>query len=273
MNRRSTLPLLAVSLIAISSLASAETPNAAAVVDRAIRAAELESTLAEHDMLRLAIRQDETTSDGNTTVRDVTALVHGARLDNIRLTLSEGTTLVLNNSTGWAMMRGQLDTRVQTPRMAAGTIRQVLFPLLLPFSLRMDGVKLGDVTEDTFDGTPVWVIDISFTPEFFSAPSMLTTWKVFISREDNLVLGAEFLPNVEFISVIDEGIRYRYLKRQDADGLSLASQVLLDGIDIHGLENGHVRVTKMTSTTAGPLDMSLFLHPDEQERIDSGDVF
>ena len=102
---------------------------------------------------------------------------------------------------------------------------------------------------------------------------MFTTWKVYVSRKDNLVLGAEFLPNVEYISAIDEGIRYRFLKRQDTDGLSLAAQVLLDGIDLNGAENGHVRVTKMTATTAGPLDLALFVNPDEQERLDSGDVF
>lgn len=273
MHRRPYLPLLAASLIALPGLAAAETPTANTIVDRAILAAELESTIAEHDMIQVAIRQEETTSDGTASVRDVTAVVHGAQLENARLELGEGTILVLNNSTGWAMMRGQLDTRVQTPRMAAGTIRQTLFPLLLPFSLRMGGVRLGAVTEGSFDGTPVWEISIDFTPEFFSAPSMFTTWKVFISRKDNLVLGAEFLPHVEYIAVIDEGIRYRYLKRQDTDGLSLAAQVLLDGIDVNGVENGHVRVTKMSSTTAGPLDLSLFIHPDEKERLDAGDVF
>lgn len=273
MHRRSTLPLLAAGFIALSGLASAETPTANNIVDRAIIAAELESSMAEHDMIQLAIHQEETTSDGTAHASDVTALIHGANLENSRLELGQGTSLVLNNSDAWAILGGQLDTRVQTPRMAAGAIRQTLFPLLLPFSLRMEGVRLGAVTEGSFDGTPVWEIDIDFTPEFFSAPSMVTTWKVFVSRKDNLVLGAEFLPNVEYIAGIDEGIRYRYLKRQDTGGISLAAQVLLDGIDFNGMENGHVRVTKMTAKTAGPLDLSLFIHPEEQERLDSGDVF
>ncbi len=94
--------------------------------------------------------------------------------------------------------------------MAAGNIRQTIFPLMLPFSLRMDGVFLGMVTEGSFDGTPAWVIEVNFKPDFFTAPSMLTTWKVFVSRADNLVLGAEFLPPAEFHAVTDEGIRYRY---------------------------------------------------------------
>ena len=157
--------------------------------------------------------------------------------------------------------------------MAAGNIRQTIFPLMLPYSLRMDGVLLGMVTEGSFDGTPAWVIDVNFKPDFFTAQTMLTTWKVFVSRADNLVLGAEFLPPDEFRAVTDEGIRYRVLKRQNVDGLNLPAQVLLDGIDLSGLENGHVRVTKITAQTIGPLDLGLFINPEDSARLDAGDVF
>lgn len=272
MNRRLFTPLLAVGLFALTGLVSAETPTANTIIERAISAAELESTIAEHDMIRAAIRLEETTSDGSATNRDMTALIHGAHLENIRVELSGGITLVLHDSTAWAMMRGELDTRVQTPRMAAGTIRQTLFPLLLPYSLRMEGIRIGVVTEGSFDGTPVWVVEIEFDPDFFAAPTMITPWNIYISRADNLVLGADFRPPKEFLAVRDEGIRYRYLKRQNVDGLSLAAQVLLDGTDLNGMENGHVRVTKITSTTVGPLDLKLFVHPDKLERLDAGDV-
>ena len=156
--------------------------------------------------------------------------------------------------------------------MAAGTIRQQLFPLLMPFSLRMDGVRLGLVTEGTFDGTPAWVIELTFEPEFFAAPSMITTWNVFIDRETDKILGAEYLPADEFRSIRDEGIRYRYLKRQNVGGVNLAAQVLLDGIDLNGVENGHVRVTKISSQTVGPLDLALFVSPEARERMDAGEV-
>jgi len=273
MHRRSNILLLTAGLIALSGFSWAAAPAADTVVEGAISAAELESTLARHDMIRIAVRQEETAADGTTATRDVTAVVHGARLENIRLELGQGTTLVLNGSTAWAMMRGQLDTRVQTPRMAAGTIRQTVFPLLMPYSLRMEGVHLGHVTEGSFDATPAWVVEVTFDAEFFAAPTMVTPWNVYISRADNTILGAEFLPPKEFHAVREEGIRYRFLKWQDTDGLRIAAQVLLDGIDLNGAENGHVRVTKMTATDAGPLDLSLFLHPDEKERLDSGDVF
>ena len=272
MKQRSITPLLIASLITLSGLASAETPTATTIVEQAISAAELESTLAEHDMIRAAIRQEETTSDGSSTVRNVTALIHGAHLENIRLELGDGITLVLNNTTGWAMMRGLIDTRPQTPAMAAGTIRQTVFPLFLPFSLRMDGVQLGTVTKGSFDGTPAWVVEVEFDANFFAAPSMVTTWAIFISRADNSVLGAHFHPPEEFHAVTDEGIRYRFLKRQNTDGLSLPAHVLLDGIDLNGAENGHVRVTKITTTTAGPLDLGLFINPTESDRLDKGDI-
>ena len=273
MKRQSIAPLLITGLIALPGLASAETPAAETVIERAISAAELESTIAGHDMIRVAIRQEETTSDGSNSVKEFTAIVHGARLESIRLELGQGISLGLNNTIGWATIQGQVDDRPQTPRMAAGNIRQTLFPLLLPYSLRMEGVQLGMVTVGSFDGTPAWVVEITFKPDFFTAPSMLTTWKVFIDREDNLVLGAEFLPPDEFRAVTDEGIRFRVLKRQNVDGLSLPAHVLLDGIDLNGLENGHVRVTKITAKTVGPLDLGLFINPDEAARMDAGDVF
>ncbi len=273
MKQRSIIPLLAAIVVALPGLGSAETLAAETVVERAISAVETKSTLARHDMLRLAIHQEETTSDGTTSAKDITAIVHGGRLENIRFELGQGISLVLNNNTGWAMIKGQVDTRPQTPRMAAGNIRQAIFALMLPHSLKMEGVVLGLVTEGSFDGTPAWVIDVDFKPSFFTAPSMLTTWKVFISRADNLVLGAEFLPPAEYHAVTDEGIRYRILKRQDVDGLNLPAQILLDGIDLSGVENGHVRVTKITAETVGPLDLGLFINPDDAAKLDAGDVF
>ncbi len=273
MKQRSIIPLLAAVLMALPGLGSAETVAAETVVERAIAAVETESTLKQHDMLRLAIHDDETASDGTNKTKDLTAILHGGRLENIRFELGGNISLVLNTNTGWAMIQGQVDARPQTPRMAAGNIRQTIFPLMLPYSLRMDGVMPGLVTEGSFDGTPAWVIEVNFKPDFFTAPSMLTTWKVFISRADYLVLGAEFLPPDEFRAVTDEGIRYRFLKRQDVDGLNLPAQVLLDGIDLSGVENGHVRVTKISAQTVGPLDLGLFINPEDAARIDAGDVF
>jgi hypothetical protein len=224
-------------------------------------------------MLRAAIRQEETASDGTTSTSDFTALYHGEHLENARLELSQGgISLVVNGASSWAARRGQLDTRALAPRMAAGNLRQILFPLLMPFSLQMIGIVPGAVSEETFDGEPVWAIEIDFEKDFFVTPSMDTTWRVFVNRENHQVLGAEFLPPEEYREVRDEGVRYRVLKRDPVDGLMLPSQVLLDGIDFNGVENGHVRVTKIETTTIGPFDLSIFIHPDELERIEADDI-
>ncbi len=272
MNPRSYALLLIAGLAVAAGTASAKTPTADAVVQKAVATADSGSAMADQDMIRMSIRQEETTSDGSTESSQLAALIHGGALENTRVELSQGVSLVLNNKTGWALIRGQLDARPQTPRMAAGTIRQTLFPLLLPFSLQMQGVNLGVVAEGNFDSTPVWVVEATFELEFFAAPSMVTTWFVFIDRETNLVVGAEYLPTDEFRAIRAEGIRYRYLKRQTVGGINFAAQILLDGIDFSGSETGHVRVTKVTSTTAGPLDLSLFISPEERDRMDAGDV-
>lgn len=261
--------LFVAGLVAFSGITSAETPSAEALVKMAVEAAESDSTMADHNMIRIAIHQEETLSDGTTKTAETTAIVHGGGLENTRLILNQGVALGLSGNAGWALIGGQQDTRPQTPRMAAGTIRQSLFPLLMPFSLKMQGVILGAVSPATFDGTPAWRVDVRFDANFFAAPAMITTWSVFIDREEHLVLGAEYLPVEEFLAIVDEGIRYRYLKRQDVDGINLAAQVLLDGVDLNGAENGHVRVTKLAAETIGPLDLSLFISPDKAARMEA----
>ncbi len=265
--------LLLATAVSVAALpAAAEVPTAATLIDRAIAVSEAGSTLADHDMLRASIRQEETAKDGTSKVTEMTAVYYGESLDSVRLEFGQGISLVLDGTTSWAMRRGQLDTRALAPRMAGGTIRQILFPLLLPFSLRMPGVNPGAVREGTFDDQPVWVMEVDFDKDFFVVPSMDTTWRIFFSRDDGSVLGAEYFPPEEFRSVQEEGVRYRVLTRSDVDGLTLPNNVLLDGIDATGIENGHVRVTKIDTVTAGPYDRSIFIHPDEQARIESGDI-
>jgi hypothetical protein len=272
MMSRNTALALTVGLVVAAGQAAAGAPTAEELVNRAVAAAETTTTMDRHDMIRAAIRQEETASDGSSEVRELTAVFYGRRLDSVRIELDGGVSLALASGDAWAMIRGEVDSRPQTPRMAAGTIRQTLFPLLMPFSLGMPGVTLGAVTEGSFDGTPAWVLEIGFEADFFAAPSMVTTWKVFIDRANDLVLGAEYLPAPDLRAVRTEGVRYRILQRQEVDGVSLATQVLLDGIDLEGVPNGHVRVTKLSYLSAGPLDLSLFIDPAEGERLDAGEV-
>jgi hypothetical protein len=267
---RSITSFAAAVLIATGSVVFAATPTPTALVAAAVDAAETQSSMDLHNMIRLAVQQEETTSDGTTEATEFTAVVHGSRVENARVVLSHGVSLAMSGTTGWAMIRGELDSRPQTPQMAAGTIRQMIFPLVMPFSLQMEGVTLGRVVEGSFDRTPAWVLDVTYESGFFAAPSMVAPWLIFISREDNLVLGAQYLPPPEFRSVIDEGIRYRVLSRQDVDGVNLPAQILMEGIDFNGVENGHVRITKIAAETVDPLDLSLFISPAAADKLDEG---
>ena len=264
--------LIIAGIVAVSGTAAAAAPSAEEVVSKAISAVGGGSALADHDMIRLAIHQEETTSDAKTQSTHSTAIVHGGRFENARMEIGGGISLMLSGSTGAAMIRGQVDTRPQTPIMAAGTIRQTIFPLLLPYSLQMDGVRLGSVSDGSFDGTPVWILEVDFEPNFFAAPSMVTTWNVFIRREDGKVLATDHLPSHQFRDALDEGMRFRYLKRQNLNGIEFAAQVLVDGIDFNGVENGHVRVTKIKASNGGPFDLSLFIEPSRGEQLDAGEI-
>ena len=64
-------------LVAFSGVASAENPSAEVVVKMAVDAAESDSTMDNHNMIRIAVHQEETLSDGTTKTSETTAIVHG----------------------------------------------------------------------------------------------------------------------------------------------------------------------------------------------------
>ncbi|HSN54761.1 MAG TPA: hypothetical protein VLT32_08810 [Candidatus Sulfomarinibacteraceae bacterium] len=272
MTRHAIAPLLVAALALVAAPAAAQTPDGATVVDRAVAAADSGDALARHDVIRASIREEETLSDGSTEVKEFTVLLQGGRLQNARLELSPDVSVVLHKGTGWATIRGQLDTRPTAARMAGGTVRQKIFPLLLPFSLQLEGVRLGAVSSTTFDDRPAWAVDATFDPAFFAAPSLSTTWMLYFDRSSSKVLGAEFYPPEELRGPGAEGVRYRILTWKSVDGIDLPGQVLLEGIDFNGAPNGHVRVTKIEYGDGGPFDPALFIDPATLEKLDAGDV-
>jgi hypothetical protein len=274
MLRPTIAPLLIVTVAVVAGTATAAAPSAETLVERAIAAADPDGALATHDVIRLAVHEEETAADGTSRVKDLTVLTHGGGLENVRLEIGNGISIVLNGSKGWAMIQGQLDARANAARMAAGTVRQRIFPLLFPFSLQLDGIQLGTPTETTFDGKAAWAVDAVFTAEFFASPSLGTEWRLFFDRETAAVLGAEYLVPTDLrAGGSDEGGRYRILARAAINGITLPTRVLLDGIDANGAENGHFKVTKISHTGAGVFDPTLFLHPDELKKHDEGEIF
>jgi hypothetical protein len=155
--------------------------------------------------------------------------------------------------------------------MVRGTLNQRLFPLLLPYSLAMDGIRLSNPQQSNFDGEPAWRVAVDFPPGFFVAPSMKTTWYLYVRKADFMMLGVEFIPPPAVRTIRSEGIRYRPLKWVSlGSGVQLPAQILLDGIDMYGAPTGHVRVTNLAITVRGGYDPTLFINPDRLQQIEDG---
>jgi hypothetical protein len=222
-------------------------------------------------VIELQAHEEETTTDGKTTKQRYRAYLNTARqsIGDLRVEIDNGVVLGCNNNLCWATQNGKLDERPQTPRMAGGAIRQRLFPLLLPFSLRMDGVQPDRrVSAGYFEGEEVYQLALDFKPMFFAAPIMTTTWHLVVRQSDFELISAEFLPPRDYRSVQPEGVRYRYLQREELEGIRLPSRVLLDGIDLDRTPTGHVRVVNLEATVRGPFEPALFINPQELEKLE-----
>ena len=163
-----------------------------------------------------------------------------------------------------------MDDRPQTTLVAGKTLNQSLFPLLLPYSLRMEGVRVAGVRELTLDGRKVWALALPFVKGFFFSPVLTTTWVLLVDQDDYSIVSIEFLPPVQYRDVSPTGIRYRILKHQEVGGAIHAEQILLIGISPNGLESGAHRVAKIKSSVV-PWDTTLFLSPAELEALEEED--
>jgi hypothetical protein len=260
--------VIVLAALLVPAVSPAAPPDAAALLDGMLEAAGGLQGFRDLGMIEIALTEEETTSGSSQRTQRSTAYVDATTLTNLRLELPGEIVVARGGAKGWATRAGVPDDRPQTPRMALATLNQRLFPLLLPFTATMEGVRLGAVNETSFEGEPAWRVAVRFQENFFIAPSMATTWYLYIRKADGSLLAAEFLPPPEVRDVRDEGIRYRVLKQAPIGaGVKLPVQVLLDGIDLNGSPTGHVRVTKMQVTVRGPYDPTLFLHPLEVQAM------
>lgn len=263
--------VLVFSLLIGITPALADPPDVDVIRDGIFAAAGGLEAFRQLGVLELAISDEETRADGSMRTSQATAYVDARTLDNLRMELPGDIVVARNGEDAWSTREGKVDDRPQTPRMAAGTLNQRIFPLLMPFTLAMDGITLSDPRETTFEGEPVWRIAVNFPEGFFVAPSMSTTWFLHVRRSDHEVISVEFLPPPEIRQVRSEGVRYRYLKSATLGAsIRLPVQLLLDGIDINGAPTGHVRVTRERITVRGPFEPALFLHPVRLDAIEDG---
>ncbi len=261
--------LMTALVLAIALPAAAAAPTAQAAVEKMTAAAGGLDAFSSFAMVTLQVAEDESAAGGRQRTGHYVAHAATVGLAQLRLDMGKGTVIARNGGDGWAMMGGTVDTRPQTPAMAFGTANQRLFPLLLPFSLGMDGVAVGAVAEGTWDGKPAWRLDVDFTRNFFASPVMQTTWQVYAAKSDWSLLGAEFQPVAQFAGVA-EGVRYRVLRTAVVKGVRLPTELLMEGIDANRVPNGHNRTVTITAEPR-PWDASLFIDPQHLEAMDEDD--
>jgi hypothetical protein len=258
---------IAIILLASGTALAQEQPSAQEIIDRMIDAAGGREEFSSLGLLFLKLDEEETTSDGQAHKTVTKAYVSTTELDTFRLEMQPALTLARAGDKGWAVFRGQLDKRPQTPNMAKGTIHNKLFPVLMPYALAMHEVNLLGAREGTFDGQDAYRIDLSFSPNFFASPVMNSVWSVFVAKKDYKFLAASFQPPKSLAEAETEGIRYRYLKHTNIGAVRLPSQIQMDGLFANGLENGHVRIINMQAEVHG-WDATLFLDPEELKALD-----
>lgn len=274
MKRVASWPVLFVLAVALTSssviLAAPGDPPVEQVVTQAIAATGGPDAFTHLDIVKVAWKSVETVQEGGSHEKHHSALVVTDGLTAMQLHLSDKVILTRNAATAWAMVDGKLDERRTAPYMSKGTIDQQLFPMLLPFSLRMSGVSVVGATADTFEGTPVWRLDLSFEKGFFASPVMTAPWSVFIRKEDGRLLAAQFLPPEEYRKVQTEGVRYRYSKWGKVAGVSLPTQMLVEGIDFNGSPTAHNALFTMDWSQPESVDRTVFIDPKTRERIEEG---
>ena len=274
--RPGILPLFAAAaLVAAAPVHAADPVSPAAalkVVDQAVRAAGGAEALAGLGILQAEIHNEEVTAKGEQHISDFTAWVNGGNVEQLRLQLNPQVLLVDNGKKSWAVVKGELDTRRQTPLMARMTLHDRLFPLLLPFSLEVEGIRATSVSRTTWEGDAVWKLTVEFPPNYFTTPILNTPWEIMVRRSDGRVVMAQLFAPEEYAKIGAEGMRYRFLGWATVGPVRLPSDLLIVGIDTNGAESGHVRTVKIRWKALGLPDEPLFMHPEDLEALDEGDL-
>jgi len=260
--------VLSLTLTATAALAD-EKPDPKEIVAKMIAAAGGEA-FADLGILELDVTAEEIRNDGTQSSRDYSLMVDTANLANLRMELPGNVVVATSKGGGWSTTAGVLDDRPQVSKMATLTINQSAFPLLLPYSLQMEGVWLKETYETQLNGRDVWVIAIPFAKGFFANPVLETTWILVVAKDDYSIQSLEFAPAPAYADVSPVGVRYRILKQKEIDGAMVVEQLLAVGINSQYQESGANRVTRIASKVR-PWDPTLFLSPAQLEALEEDD--
>ena len=248
----------------------AQTPSADEIYNRAV-AALSGAKYTELGVLKLEVATEEVRNDGTSSKDAYTAYVDTGEITNLRLELDGDIVVGRTGDFGWATTAGEIDERPQTSYMAKTTLNQRLFPLLMPYSLKMDGVWMKEVGEVTWEGRQAWAVLMPFAKGFFTSPILTTQWRLVVDKEDYSVLGVDFIPPAEYLDVQPMGVRYRYLKYDEIDGVKIPTQILAVGINPAGMESGAHRVTKVSVSKYGQWQPRLFMSPQQLDALEGDD--
>jgi hypothetical protein len=268
MNRRVLMVMLAL-VCAVANASAQDVPDARGIVERVIAAAGGEA-FSELGILELEISQTEIRNDGTAGEASYKVFVDTRSLRNFRMEFGGDVVVAKNSAGGWSTTAGALDDRPQASKMATLTINQSIFPLLLPFSLAMDGVRFDQVRETEVDGRAVWVISVPFVKGFFKNPVMVTTWILVVAQDDYSILSLEFAPAQAYRDVSPVGVRYRIFETQELEGATIAKQLLAVGVNWQYQESGASRVSDLTAKIV-PWDATLFLSPAQIAALEEKD--
>jgi hypothetical protein len=260
--------VLSLTLGATAALAD-EMPDPNTIVAKMIAAAGGEA-FADLGILELEVTEHEIHNDGTQSGKSYKLFVDTSNLDNMRMELPGEVVVAVNGGGGWSTTANVLDDRPQVSKMARLTINQSVFPLLLPYSLQMEGVWLKEIYETQLNGRDVWVIAIPFSKGFFANPVLETTWILAVAKDDFSIQSLEFAPAPAYADVSPVGVKYKILKQKEIDGATVVEQMLAIGINSQYQEYGANRVTKIASKVQ-PWDPTLFLSPAQLEALEEDD--
>jgi len=269
---RKFLSILVISMVTVA-LFGAETklkdPNE--VIDSAIQAAGGMQKFNALGTLKLEITETWTPPDGKEKSRKTTAYVDTS-LQNSRLELPKEIVIVRNGKKGWATFAGKPDTRPNTPRVAPGTCRQTLLPILLPFSLKMDGVKFTPPLPGTFQGLKSHRTIMKTEEFFFQAPEIPRAWEIFLPEDTSKAVTARYRPAEEFLQAFPEGKQYQVIDRVSVGGVLLPSKIEVLGVDTSGTTTRIFEKISVKYTVLKAPDPALFLSPELRAKIENGDI-
>jgi len=233
-----------VSLSAIH--AEAQTPAPGEVIRRACEAAGGIDLFLRAGALGVDVQREEKAEDGSVHRSGIRRFVNAPGPTPGRIEIPAQQVVAGDDGvTGWAVIRGRPDQRLQTTLMVRRMIQTDMFPAMLPFSLTWSGVTVRDVAAADRGGRAVWRLLLEFDSGFFSSPQIARQWILDLDRDDFSLVAAES-PATDLGQGIEaNGMLYSWESFEKVRGLSLPTRVRVVGLAPDGSPKSHTRVDSL----------------------------